>query len=75
MDLKQLYNDPKFPASFAGQKRFYYAQQQRNPSVSLKTVKKRLRAVDSYTLHKPTKKPKLYRRIFTKGIDYLYLLV
>ena len=72
MDVKELYNDPKFPASFAAQDRFYYAQQQRNPSVSLGTVKKRLRAVDSYTLHKPTNKPKLYRRIYTKGINYLY---
>ena len=74
MELKQLYNDPKFPASFAGQNSFYKAQAHRlkNQSVSRNTLKKKLQAVDSYTLHKPTRKPKLYRRIYTKGIDYLY---
>ena len=72
MDVKKLYLDPKFPASLAGQERFYYAQQRMNPSVSLGTVKKKLRAVDSYTLHKPTRKPTLYRRIWTKSINYLY---
>ena len=74
MDLKQLYEDPKFPGSFTGQNRFYKAQVQhlRHQSVSKADVKKKLKAVDSYTLHKPTRKPKLYRRIYTKGIDYLY---
>ena len=72
MDLKKIYNDPKFPASFTGQQRFYYAQQKRTPSSSLHNIKRKLKAVDSYTLHKPTKKTKLYRRIFTKGINYLY---
>ena len=72
MDVKELYNDPKFPASFTGQQRFYSAQQQINPSNSLGSVKQKLRSVDSYTLHKPTKKIKLFRRVQTKGINYLY---
>ena len=72
MDLKRLYNDPKFPASFSGINRFSDEQKRQIPSASLKTVKSKLKAVDSYTLHKPTRKPKLYRRIFTKGINYLY---
>ena len=72
MSLKKLYRDPKFPASFTGQERFFNAQKQQNPSLSRKKVNRQLRAVDSYTLHKPTKKPKLYRRIYTKGINYLY---
>ena len=73
MDLKQLYNDPKFPASFAGQERFYRAQAKhlKNRSASKSSVKKKLQSIDSYSLHKPTRKPKLYRRIFTKGIGYL----
>ena len=70
--MDQSYRDPKFPASFAGQKRFHDALKQRNSSESLKSVKKKLQAVDSYTLHKPVRKPKLYRRIFTKSINYLY---
>ncbi len=72
MDFKKLYEDPKFSASFSGQERFYKALQQDNLSVNRNTVKKKLKAVDSYTLHKPTRKPALYRRIYTKGIDYLY---
>ncbi len=72
MDYKKLYEDPKFSASFGGQERFYKALQQRDRSVSRNTVKKKLEAVDSYTLHKPTRKPSLYRRIYTKGINYLY---
>jgi L-rhamnose mutarotase len=72
MDVKNLYQNPKFPASFSGQQRFYNAQKQMNPSKSFGGVKKMLQSVDSYTLHKPVKKPKLYRRIYTKGIDYLY---
>ena len=74
MDLKRLYQDPKFSGSFTGQDRFYKAQvrELRGESVSKGTVKKKLSAIDSYTLHKPVRRPKLYRRIITKGIDYLY---
>ena len=72
MDQRKLYQDPKFSASFTGQRRFFDGQKQLNPSESLNTVKKKLQAVESYTLHKPVRKPKLYRRIFTKGINYLY---
>ena len=72
MDVRQLYNDPKFPGSFNGQRNFFNAQKNQNPSVSLEAVKNKLKAIDSYTLHKPVKKPELYRRIFTKGINYLY---
>ena len=72
MSLKELYEDPKFPASFAGQNRFYQARKQQTPSLRRSDVRKKLKAVDTYTLHKPTRKPKLYRRIQTKGINYLY---
>ena len=72
MDLQKLYGDPKFPASFSGRERFFKAAKQLYPRVSRKDVQKELAKNDSYTLHKPTKSPKLYRRIFTKGIGYLY---
>ena len=72
MDFQQLYNDPKFPASFAGQNTFIKAVKSQNQNVKTKDVQKALRKIDSYTLHKPTKKPALFRRIFTKGIGYLY---
>ena len=72
MDIKRLYNDAAFPASFAGKKRFTDAVQSRYPTVTAKDVQKSLKATDSYTLHKPTQRTPLYRRIYTKGINYLY---
>ena len=72
MSVKQLYQDPKFSGSFSGQNRFYKTLRKNNHLVSRKTVGEVLKATDSYTLHKPTRKPTLYRRIYTKGIDYLY---
>lgn len=68
--MQALYNDPKFPASFSGVERVYKASA--DPAKTRDSVKKDLRAVDSYTLHKPVRRPTLYRRIWTKGIDYLY---
>ena len=72
MDLKQLYNDVKFPASFSGKKRFTAAVQSRHPTVKAKDVEKVLLATDNYTLHKPTRKTQIYRRVYTKRIGYLY---
>ena len=63
MDLKRLYNTPEFPASFAGKKRFIDAVQAKYPNVKTKDVEKILKATDSYTLHKPTKRTPIYRRI------------
>ena len=43
-----------------------------NPSVKKKDVEKFLKTSDVYTLHKPINKPKQYRRVYTKGINYMY---
>ena len=72
MDIKKLYNDPKFDASFSGKHRFSKLVKSRNRNIKTKNVLNTLKAVDSYTLHKPVRKTALYRRIFTKGIKYLY---
>ena len=72
MDLKQLYNDVKFPASFSGKKRFTEAVQSRYRHVKAKDVEKALMATDNYTLHKPTRRAQIYRRVYTKRIGYLY---
>lgn len=72
MDLKELYRDPKFSGSLSGVKRFYGAVKEQDPSISRKEVTKSLTANDAYTLHKPVRKPPLYRRIYTKGIGYLF---
>lgn len=72
MDFKELYHDSTFPASFTGKNTFIKGVQSRYPNVKAKDVEKALKAVDSYTLHKPTRRQPLFRRIFTKGINYLY---
>ena len=72
MDVKKLYQDPKFIGSFAGKKTFYNAVKAQNRNTKYKVVENALKKVESYTLHKPVTKPPKYRRIFTKGIDYLY---
>ena len=72
MDIKQLYQDPKFPASFAGKQRFFNALKSKRKKTKLKDVETALKSVDSYTLHKPVVKPQKYRRIYTKSINYLY---
>ena len=72
MDLKQLYNNAEFSASFTGKNAFSQAVRKEHPSIRNKEIYRALRKIDSYTLHKPTRKPKLFRRIYTKGINYLY---
>ena len=72
MDLKELYLDPKFSAAFAGKNLFSDAVRKRDRSVKAEDVEKSLRKIDAYTLHKPTKREALYRRIYTQGIGYLY---
>ena len=72
MDVKNLYQDPKFSASFAGKQTFYEAVKSKDRKAKFRTVENALKSVDSYTLHKPVRKPQKYRRIFTKGIKYLY---
>ena len=68
-DFKKLYHDPKFPGSFSGKNRFVRALKKAKHST--RGVDKALRQIDSYTLHKPVKKPPIFRRIFTRGIGYL----
>ena len=72
MDFKQLYNDSNFPASFTGKARFTKAVQSKYPNTKTKDVEKAFKAIDSYTLHKPTKRQRVFRRIYTKGIAYLF---
>ena len=72
MNIKKLYNDPKFSASFAGKKRFVNAIISKNKNLKRKKVEEELKKIDSYTLHKPARKTKLFRRIYTKGIRYIY---
>ena len=72
MDLKKLYTDPKFSGSFSGKNRFLKALKSHDRSITKANVEKSIRSIDSYGLHRPLKRPKLFRRIYTKGIKYLF---
>ena len=71
MDLKKYYNDPSFKGAFTGKESFYRAVKAKHPNVKRSDVSKYLKTDDSYTLHKPVKKPSRYRRVYTKGIGHL----
>ena len=72
MSWKKLYTDSKFPGSFGGRKQFYREVRKLYPLVKYKDVEKFLIANDTYTLHKPVKSTRIYRRVYTKFIGYLY---
>ena len=72
IDLKKYYNDAKFNGSFGGKRRFYEAVRANHPEIKQSAIEKYLMSDDTYTLHKPVLKPKRYRRVYTKGIGYLY---
>ena len=72
MDLSKLYNDPTFPGSLGGKSRFYNEVKKLYPKVTLKEIEKFLRTERSYILHRPVRKPKFYRKVYTKGINYLW---
>ena len=72
VDLKKLYRDPKFEGSLGGKERFFKAAKRLHPNLKRNTVYNYLKSDDTFTLHKPTTKPKKFRRVWTKGISYLY---
>ena len=72
MDFKRYYTDPNFSGSFTGINTFYRELKKLDPNVSKGDVKKFLKSSNPYTLHKPIKRPKQFRKVYTKGIKYLY---
>ena len=72
MDLKRLYTDPKFSGAFSGKQRFLKALKSQDRRIKKSDVEKTLRSIDSYGLHRPLKRPKIFRRIYTKAINYLF---
>ena len=72
MNLESLYNDPKFAGSFSGAHRFYQEVKKLYPNVTQTQIKYFLETQNAYTLHKDVKKPKKYRRVYTKKINYLW---
>ena len=72
MDLKKLYTDFKSKGAFRGELSFFKFVKGLHPNVTRKEIRKFLMKTDSYTLHKPKRKVKNFRRIFSKGIGYQF---
>ena len=70
MDLQRLYTEFKNPGAFRGKRAFYNFVKSIHPNVTRKDINNFLISLDSYTLHKPKRKVKIHRRIFSKGIGY-----
>lgn len=72
MFLRELYQSLKTPGALGGVKRFYKAAKAVNPEITIQEVKEFLATQRVYTLHKPIRKPKTYRRVLVKGIGDLF---
>ena len=72
MNLSELYNNPSFEGSFSGLQKFYKEVKKLYPEIKIKQIKSFLQTEKSYSLHKRIQKPKYYRKVYTKGIDYLW---
>ena len=70
--LSKLYYDPAFPGGFRGEEAFYQEAKLKSPDLTRSQVSNFLRKQEPYTLHRRIVKPKTYRRVYTKGINYLW---
>ena len=70
--LKKLYYDVKKPSSFSNSYKLYKAAKRKNRNITLSMVQDFLAGEDVYTLHKPTRKPKKYRKTIAHGIDAIH---
>ena len=71
-EIQNLYINPAFIGSFGGLKRFYQEVKKIHPKIKYKSIKKALKSERSYSLHKTINKPKYYRKVYTKAINYLW---
>lgn len=72
MFLSELYHDPTTVGGLGGVDKFYKTVKNLKPDITKKNVQDFLTSQRAYTLHKPIRKPKVYRRVIVKGIGELY---
>ena len=70
--LQEIVYRSKVFWSFSGKSRFIKAIRSEDRSIKRSDAEQALRSIDSYSLHKQLKRPKLHRRIYSKGINYLF---
>ena len=66
--LSNIYFDPSNPVGFSGLNRIFRYVKANHPEISKSQVRKWLRAQDSYSFHKPSRKPKT-TNILVSNID------
>lgn len=74
MDLKKMLYGPQFSRFVWRIGYIFRALKNVNSNVRITDVQNFLESYDPYPLHKQVKKPRIYRRVYTKGIGYLYEL-
>ena len=72
--LRNIYEDPRAPASFGSPYRLYQAAKLRDHRIRLKDVDYWLSTRKAYTLHRDIKLRFPRRMVLTRGIDYLWQL-
>lgn len=72
MNLSKLYKDPSFEGSFSGRMKFFNSVKKIYPKITFKQIENFLKSEKTYYLHEPYQKPKYYRKVYTKGINYLW---
>lgn len=74
--LRQLtvfYYDPSSSGGYRGAEGFYREAKKKFPRVTRKQTSDFLAKQDAYTIHKQINKPKKHRRVYSKGIGYLWM--
>src|SRR5208282_596844 len=72
--LRQMYYDANSPISYTSLNNLWrkIKQDKKDKDISLEELKKWLEEQYTYSLHKPYKRPSIYRKTITPGIDDLW---
>ena len=70
--IMEAYYDVKAPGSYGGIDALYRLMKQRGENVTRKQVANWLAEQETYGLHKPVRRRFARRKIYSRGIDYLW---
>jgi transposase InsO family protein len=70
--MEAIYYDPRQPGSYGGAEALYRRAKELDPTTSRKAVANWLSEQETYSLHKPVRRRFVRRKIYSRGIDYLW---